>query len=119
MENQIVLTGNEAIKYQRLRDSIRTGVEDRGLSEELSPMIKTPYELFAKLHALQAYVRDVAMWLGALPGYSGVNIENAQKAIMNAHNSHATGGDASDWVFHLEVTAGIMEAVDWYSRKES
>lgn len=117
MENQIILTGDEAIKYLRLRDAIKEAVEDKGLSEELAPMIKTPYELFAKLHALQAYVRDVAMWLGVIPGYDGVKLERAQKEIMNAYNSCATGRNTSDWVFNLDVTAEIMEAVDWYSRE--
>lgn len=116
MENQIILTGDEAIKYLRLRDAIKVAVEERGVSEELPPMIKTPYELMARLHSLQAYVRDVAMWLGALPGYGGVKLERAQKEILNAYSSCATGGDTSDWVFHLQVTAEIMEAVDCYSR---
>lgn len=116
MNDQIILTGNDAKRYQLFQASIKDIVEDRGLSEELRPMIKTPFELFANLHALWACVRDTAMWLGVVPGYSSnVDIDKAKREIQSAYFSYTSASDTLDWVFHMKVIAELIEVVQCYT----
>ena len=115
MENQIVLTGKEAKDYQYLKRRIKDVVVDKCISGDLIPMIKTPFELMAELHEIQAHVMEAAIWLGIIPGLANTSLEKAKEKVQNAIASFSSGSDVSARVYHLKVISELLEAIHWYT----
>ncbi len=116
MENQIVLTGKEAMEYHLFKRELDKFYKYKGYEFSITGLMNTVFEIFREYTAARAALEEVHLYLRGLDFGENEDFNNARDVAVEAESCKPENSKIRDWNSDLNLLTKaltILSLISW------